>query len=554
MIAIGVLSAVLNILLLGGSIYMMLVYDMVLPSGSLPTLFGLAALLLLVYLVQGVLDFLRGRILLHFAAGVTVELNRDVHALVGLISRLHNTADGLQPVRDLDQIRGFLSGLGPTALVDLPWILFFGGLLFLLHPYIGLTVLGGGTALIALTLLTERLTNGRNNELTTLNATRMQVAETTRRHVEVIAANGMQQRFEDMWSAASTRHLDSQEKLSGAVSALSNLTKMLRMLLQSGVLTVGAILVIDHQASGGVIFASSILSSRALAPVEGAIGNWRGFVAARQSWARLKAMLQSRPEPVAVDMLPAPHATLSVDGLFLAPPGARSMTLQGIDFRLKAGDALAVLGPSGSGKSSLVRAIAGVWPLLQGHVRLDGADITQWPPDRLGAYLGYVPQNAELIAGTIAQNIARFDPAAPAERIVEAARLAGVHDLIVHLPDGYNSEVGVDGLNLSGGQRQRIALAQALYGDPFLIILDEPNSNLDLAGEQALADAIAHSRARGAIVVVVAHRPSVLSSVNLVLLLNAGRAQAFGSAEQLVPQFQAGARSGPVTLPGNTTN
>lgn len=534
MIATFVLSAALNILLLSGSMYMLLVYDMVLPSGSIPTLIGLAILVLAAYIFQGVLDFIRSRVLLHFSAAVDVDLNSDVHTMICLLSRTQASMDSLQPMRDLDQLRQFLAGPGPSALVDLPWMLFFIAILFLLHPYLGITVLVGGMILVFLTFLTEKLTAEKSQRLMQLSGNRQQIADTSRRHAEVLTALGMEGRISGRWRRASGQFLAAQERLNFISSTFSNLTKILRMVLQSAVLTVGAFLVIDQQASGGVIIASSILASRALAPVEAAIANWRGFVGARQGWARLKTLIAAMPETPTDDILPPPEERLQVEAVSLGPPGAERLTVQGVNFSLRAGDALAILGPSGCGKSTLVRAIAGIWPLVSGAVRLDGADLTQWPPDALGRYVGYLPQNVELMTGTVAENIARFDPEAKSEDIIAAAQLAGVHDLILHLPDGYNSQVGADGRALSGGQRQRIGLARALYGNPFLIILDEPNSNLDSSGEEALASALADVRARGAIVVAVAHRPSLLQSVNLILLMKDGRMIAFGPKEKLV--------------------
>lgn len=534
MIATFVLSIALNVLLLSGSLYMMLVYDMVLPSRSVPTLVGGAILVLIAYAFQGVLDFIRSRVLLHFSAAVDVDLSDDVHRLMSLLARTQASMDSHQPMRDLDQLRQFLAGPGPSALVDLPWMLFFIIILFLLHPYLGLAVLIGGAILVFLTFLTERLTADKSQKLMTLAGNRQMVADITRRHAEVLSALGMEGRIGARWRLASGQFLAAQEKLNSVASSLGNLTKILRMVLQSGVLTVGALLVMKEQASGGVIFASSILSSRALAPVEAAIANWRGFVGARQGWARLKNLILSMPETPSVDILATPEKTMVAEEVTLGPPGVDRLTVQGVRFALNAGQGMAILGPSGCGKSTLVRALAGIWPLRSGAVRLDNADLTQWPPETLGRHIGYLPQNVELIAGTVAENIARFDPDATPENIIKAAQLAGVHDLVLHLPDGYNTQVGTDGRALSGGQRQRIGLARALYGDPFLIILDEPNSNLDNLGEEALASAIAEVRARGAIVIAVAHRPSLLASVDLVLLMKDGKSIAFGPKEKLV--------------------
>jgi PrtD family type I secretion system ABC transporter len=535
--SVGIVSAVLNILLLSGSLYMMLVYDMVLPSGSVPTLMGLLMLVVVAYAFQGVLDFVRGRMLIHMAATVDVDLSRDIHALVGVLARGMPNADAMQPVRDLDVIRNFLSGPGPTALVDLPWMFFFIGILFLLHPWLGVTVLIGGAILIGLTMLTERLTKDRNQQLTTLAVSRTLIADTTRRHAEAIRALGMQKRISDRWSETSSRYLAAQEKLTGLASALGGTSKIMRMLMQSAVLTVGALLVMEGKASGGVIFASSILSSRALAPVELAIGNWRGFVAARQAWDRLKRLLERMPQERGSDILPLPTRSLTVEGLALGPPGSNVMTVKSVGFKVLAGEAVAVLGPSGCGKSTLVRGICGLWAPRAGAVRLDDAELSHWPADMIGAQIGYLPQNVELIDGTIAENIARFEPNASSDEVIRAATLAGVHDLVLHMPDGYNTNVGMDGRALSGGQRQRIALARALYRDPFLIVLDEPNSNLDQEGEEALAKAVRAACARGAIVLLVAHRPSILAAVDLVLMMKDGRAVAFGPKEQVVPQL-----------------
>lgn len=355
---------------------------------------------------------------------------------------------------------------------------------------------------------------------------------------------GMEGRMEDRWVQANSQFLAGTEKLSGISSTMSNITKMLRMALQSGVLTVGALLVMAEQASGGVIFASSILASRALAPVEGVIANWRGFVGARQAWARLKKLIVMMPRNSATDILPPPHENITAEKLTLGPPGTGRATVQDVSFGLRAGQSMAILGPSGCGKSTLVRGLTGIWPKADGSIRLDGADLEQRPPEILGRHIGYLPQNVELIAGTVAENIARFDPNAKSEDVIAAARLAGVHDMILHLPDGYNSQVGNDGRALSGGQRQRIGLARALYGDPFLIVLDEPNSNLDSAGEEALGNAITSACARGAIVIAVAHRPSLLESVELILLMKAGRAIAFGPKEKLMPALIAGRPNG----------
>jgi PrtD family type I secretion system ABC transporter len=312
----------------------------------------------------------------------------------------------------------------------------------------------------------------------------------------------------------------------------------LRMMLQSAVLGVGAYLVIIQEASAGIIIASSILSARALAPVDLAIANWKGFVSARQSWHRLSNLLSKLPADDEQMELPKPVATVTVENISVMPPGDRRLVLQDVALRLDKGSALGVVGPSAGGKSSLVRALVGLWPVARGTVRLDGAALNQWPTEMLGRHIGYLPQNVELLSGTIAQNIARFEPDAKAENIIAAARAAGVHDLVLHLPDGYDSDIGESGSMLSAGQRQRVALARALYGDPFLVVLDEPNSNLDAEGEEALTQSIMGVRARGGIVVVVAHRGNVLASVDQMMVINQGRVQFAGPKDEVLAKLR----------------
>ena len=535
--SVAILSAALNILLLGGSLYMMLVYDMVLPSGSVPTLLSLLGMVIVVYAFQGFFELIRGRLLLHLANTVDLSLGRGIHRLIGDLARQAPARDALQPMRDLDQVRGFLAGTGPTALVDMPWMFFFGAVLFLLHPYIGLTVLAGGVILVVITVLNDRLGGSHNRRLAQLGSARHVAAEETRRHADAIHALGMTGRMGERWSQISAQHMAAHARGSHLAAALGGLSKIFRMLLQSLVLTIGALLVMEGKASGGVMIASSILSARALAPVELAIANWRSFTAARESWARLRALLDRGTDGGSRTALPAPARHLTVEGLSVRPAGSERVTVRGVSFSLKAGESVAVLGPSGSGKSTLVRALIGLLSPAGGEVRLDGATLDQWPSETLGRHLGYLPQNVELLAGTVAENIARFEPDAPVDKIFAAARLAGVHDLIVRLPDGYATHAGPDGSSLSAGQRQRIALARALYGDPFLLVLDEPNSNLDAPGEAALAAAVESATARGAIVVIVAHRPTILSAVQLLLVLQDGQVRGFGPKQKLLPQL-----------------
>ena len=538
-VVLGV-SAILNVLLLGGSLYMMMVYDSVLPSRSIPTLVGLAILVMIVYAFQGFFENMRAGMLADVANAVEQKLSGRVQGAISQLALAGQKlpGDGLGPMRDLENVRAFLSS-GAVAMIDLPWILFFLGVLFALHVWLGVTTLVGAVVLFSLTLITNRVMKQPAEQLSQLSAHRNGAAETNLRHVELLTALGMRNRMQQRWGRSNSAYAAAQNKLARSGAALGGLSKMLRLALQSLILTVGALLVLDDKASGGVIFASSILSARALAPVDQAIVNWKGFISARIGWLTLSEMLKRVPAPQPVSLrLPRPERRLEVEKLVVAPPGSRQMTVNGATFQLSAGDACAVIGPSGAGKSSLGRALIGAWRPARGTIRFDGASLDQWDPEHFGEWVGYLPQSVELLDGTIAQNIARFDPDATSEGVLAAAKAAAVHDLITGLPQGYETRVGTDGEALSGGQRQRIGLARALYGDPFFILLDEPNSNLDGEGEAALAAAIASVRKRGGILVVISHRADILGRVSHIMLLRGGRMEAFGPAAEIMARLR----------------
>jgi len=536
-VGVGVMSCMINLLYLTGSLFMLEVYDRVLPSRSVPTLIGLAILAGGMYLAQGVLDLLRGRILGRIGTALDESLNRRVfETMVRLPLVVGSRNEGLQPLRDLDNVRSFLGGLGPGAFFDLPWLPFYLAICFAFHVMIGLTALVGAVILVGLTLVTEYMSRAPAREATGLAARRNDLATTSRRNAEVLVAMGMSGRLTGRWSKANQNYLDGNQRASDIAGGLGAIAKVLRMTLQSAVLAVGAYLVINQQATAGVIIAGSILSARALAPVDLAIAHWKSFVAARQSWHRLNRLLEQMPARAEQMQLQDPSSRLAVEAVSVVPPGDQKVIVQDITFTLEAGHGLGVIGPSGSGKSSLVRALVGVWQPFRGKVRLDGAALDQWSPDILGRHIGYLPQDVELFAGTVAQNISRFDPDASSDAIIAAAKEAGVHQIIIKMRDGYDTQVGEQGTALSAGQAQRVALARALYGDPFLIVLDEPNSNLDTEGDEALTRAIRGARERGAIVVVVAHRPIGIEAVDQLLVLKDGRMQAFGPKEQVLGQ------------------
>lgn len=534
-LAIGVFTAAINLLMLSGSFFMLQVYDRVIPSRSVPTLIGLIVLVTMLYGFQGVLDFIRQRLLVRTARGIDEHLGQYAYqTIVQLPLTAGNARDGLQPVRDLDQIRSFLSSLGPTALFDLPWMPLYLGLCFLFHFWIGMTALVGAILLVALTLFTEVFTRSPVKASAGFGAIRMGLAEGSRRNAEVLRSMGMTARMSQRWSRSNDQYLDAQQKASDVVGGLGATSRVLRMLLQSFVLAVGAYLVINQQASAGVIIASSILTSRALAPVELAIAHWKNFAAARQSWTRLKDVIEKLTSANLPMSLPRPTSSLSVEAVSVAPPGVPRLVVQNASFRLEAGQGLGIIGPSASGKSTLARSLVGVWQVVRGKIRIDGAALDQWNPEALGAHIGYVPQDVELFDGTIAENIARFAVQPDSDDVIDAARQAAIHDMILRLPEGYETRIGEGGSALSAGQRQRVALARALYGSPFLVVLDEPNSNLDAEGDQALTRAIGAVRARGGIVVIVAHRAAALGAVDTVLVMAEGLVQDFGPKDEVL--------------------
>jgi ATP-binding cassette subfamily C protein len=536
-IGVGLMSCIINLLYLTGSIFMLEVYDRVLPSRSVPTLVGLVIIAAGLYLAQGFLDMIRGRILGRIGTSLDEALNSRVFdTVVRLPLTIGARGEGLQPLRDLDNIRSFLGGMGPSAFFDLPWLPLYLAICFAFHVMLGVTALVGAIILVSLTVVTEYMSREPAREAIGLAARRNDLASASRRNAEVMVAMGMAGRLGKRWSETNAKYLAGNQNASDITGGLGAIAKVLRMMLQSAVLGVGAYLVIHQEATAGIIIAGSILSARALAPVDLAIAHWKSFVAARQSWHRLNRLLEQMPQRGIPTQLQTPTSRVSVEAVSMVAPGDQRPIIHDVTFALTAGQGLGVIGPSGSGKSSLIRALVGVWTPVRGKVRLDGAALDQWSPDMLGRHIGYLPQDVELFTGTVAQNISRFDPEARSDDIIAAAKEAGVHEMIIKMRDGYNTEVGEQGSALSAGQAQRVALARALYGDPFLIVLDEPNSNLDTEGDEALTRAVRAARERGAVVVVVAHRPIGIEGVDQILVLKDGRMQAFGPKEQVLAQ------------------
>ncbi len=530
---LGLLSGATNVLALTGSIFMLAVYDRVIPSGSVATLVALGVLALLVYALQGAIDILRGRMLTSLG-----HLIKETQSCRAYDIMVRNAALGdnrsAGAIRDLDQVHAFLSSLGPTALFDLPWLPIYLILCFFFHFYLGLAVTFGALFLVGITLLSNVLTRSPSRELEVHMQRRAALVAEGQGHSEALFAMGMIPSMAMLWRRTDQAIVFFTRRTANISAGLGTLSRVFRTALQSMVLGIGAFLVIQHQATGGIMIAASILSARALAPVELAISHWKNFVAFRQSWDRLNALFRAHPHEVAPFALPRPYRSFSCEQVSVAAPGTQFPVVRNVSFKLKAGEALLILGSTGSGKSSLARALVGVWPMIMGETRLDGELTSRWSSIEKGRFTGYVPQDVGLFEGTIAQNIARFDPGADSDRIIEAAKVAGVDRMIAQLPLGYDTRLGPHGAGLSGGQSQRLALARALYDKAFLVVLDEPNSNLDGEGEAALEQAIAHVKGYGGIVIAIAHRPSFLSTVDHLLVMSRGQARMFGPRDQVM--------------------
>jgi ATP-binding cassette subfamily C protein len=554
---VALMSGGSNVLALTGSIFMLAVYDRVIPSGSVPTLIALGLIALVAFGLQTLIDIFRAQMLTRVGLVFRETLDGRIYDITVRNAATGNYRPG-SAVRDLDSVQGFMSSMGPTALFDLPWLPLYLGICFAFHSTIGLVVTAGMILLVGLTLLAGRAAKRPTLALSEAMALRSNLLNTSQNQAETIQAMGMTGNLARGWNRVGDGISHWNTRLADATNILSTFSKMSRMVLQSVVLAVGAWLVILGDATGGVMIASSILSARALAPIELAIGHWKNFVSARQSWARLSRLLDQNPAEAGRFVPPRPSRDIRCENITLGLTMQRRILVRDVSFTLNAGEALAIVGPTGSGKSTLARALVGLWEPAAGSVRLDGLSIADWPSAVRGSFIGYLPQNVGLFEGTIAQNIARFDSEANDDEIVRVARVAGVHDLISRLPEGYSTLIDESGGGLSGGQVQRIGLARALYGDPALVVLDEPNSNLDTDGDTALAAAIKSLRSRNAMVIVTTHRTGILAEVDRMLLLSNGRMQDFGTRDEVLANLKrerAAAASGAATLgqgPGRT--
>ncbi len=551
--ALLVSSGLINVLTLTGSLFMMQVYDRVLGSQSLATLVGLAAIALFAYVVQGVLDGYRGRILILMGEKFDAEIAPKVNAAnMTLALRSANGAqEALRNTRHVEAIRSFVTGPGPVAMCDLPWLPIYLFVAFILHWSLALVIVLAALFFVWLTYLTDRQSKQPSRTALEAGHQRTQAAETTLRNAEAAHAMGMRRTLADRWRALNETYLLAQRTSATAISDFTITSKTARMILQSIMLGLGAVLAIKGQISAGAIIAASIMSTRALAPIDQAIGSWKPYLAARDAQHALDDLLTRIPAEAEPFELPPPKATLSVTDLTVAIPPMLPLAgqvlsttappdriaLHSVRFDLKAGQILCVIGPSASGKSTLGRALVGIWRARAGSIRLDDAPIAQWSSDSLGRHIGYMPQEAQLFDGTIAENIARFAPDATDAKVLAAAQAAGF-DGHVRGIGGYDRRIGPGGAHLSGGQRQRLGLARALYGDPFLVVLDEPNASLDMDGEAALLAALQGVKARGGITIVIAHNLKVLEAADLVLALDQGQPLVFGDRDRALAHLK----------------
>ncbi|WAG80327.1 type I secretion system permease/ATPase [Metapseudomonas furukawaii] len=529
---VGGFSGVVNLLMLAPAVYMMQVYDRVLASSNVTTLMMLTALILGLYLLMSLLEVVRSTVLIRLGNRMDMSLNKRIFNASFERNLRRAGGNPAQALQDLSQVRQFLTGNGLFAFFDAPWTPIYLLVIFLVHPLLGIITLVGSAILFGLALLTEVVTRGPLMEANQAAMSSGAFANNNLRNTEVIEAMGMLPAIRERWFGSHQRILEKQTLASDRAAYINGVSRFVRVTMQSLILGAGALLAIKGDITAGMMIASSILSGRAMAPVEQAIGVWKQLLSARASWERLNKLLQDFPARKEAMSLPKPLGALSVEQAMTAAPGGVSTILRGINFNLAPGEALGIIGPSAAGKSTLARLLVGVWPAQGGKVRLDGADIFLWNKEELGPSIGYLPQDVELFEGTIAENISRFGEL-DSEAIILAAKRAGVHDMILRFDKGYDTPLAGDGSPLSGGQKQRIALARAIYGDPSLIVLDEPNANLDDLGEAALVEAILDLKKRGKTLVLISHRPSVLSTVDKVLLLRDGGVQLFGPREEV---------------------
>jgi ATP-binding cassette subfamily C exporter for protease/lipase len=532
-LTVGAFSAISNLLMLVPSLYMLQVYDRVLPSRNETTLLMLTVMMLGAYLFMSMLELIRSFVLVRVGAKFDMDMNKRVYTAAFEQNLKTGGGNAGQSLMDLTNIRQFLTGNALFAFFDAPWFPVYLIVIFMFEPSLGVFALCGTIVLVVLAFINERVTHKPLAEANSMAIASSTLATNNLRNAEVIESMGMLPNLMGRWMKLHSRFLKLQADASEKAGKIAAVTKFVQVSLQSLVLGYGALLAVEGKITSGMMIAASILVGRALQPVQQVIGVWKSYSSTRSAYERLLKLLEDNPERPAGMPLPKPAGTMAIEAVTAAPPGAKVPVLKGLSFAIAAGDVLGVIGPSGSGKSTLARLLVGIWPAAVGKVRLDGADIFQWNKAELGPHIGYLPQDIELFGGTVSENIARFGTIDP-DQVVLAAKRAGVHDMILHMANGYDTKLGDGGIGLSGGQRQRLGLARALYGDPTVIVLDEPNSNLDDVGEQALLQAINDLRQRGKTIVLITHRTNVIGATNKLLLLRDGVAAAFGPTRDVL--------------------
>jgi len=533
---IGVFSAVINMLMLMPAIYMLQLYDSVLTSRNETTLLMLTLIMLGAYIFMGALEYVRTFVLIRVGAQLDTKLNKRVYTAAFEQSLKQGDGNAGQSLKDLTSIRQFMTGNALFAFFDAPWFPIYIFVIFIFHPWLGVFALCGTAVLIILAYINEKISRKPLEEANSMAIVSTNMASNNLRNAEVIEAMGMLPNLQARWYKLHSKFLNLQAEASEKSGVVTAISKSSTVALQSLMLGLGALLVLENEISPGMMIAGSILLGRAIAPVQLLISVWKQFGSTRSAYERLTKLLENNPEREAGMTLPKPLGNISVENVTAAPPGSKVAVIKGLKFSISAGEVLGVIGPSGSGKSTLARLLVGVWPSAGGKVRLDGADVYMWNKDELGSHVGYLPQDIELFSGTVSENIARFGEI-DADKVILAAKRAGVHEMILNMPEGYDSTLGDGGAGLSGGQKQRLGLARAMYDDPSVIVLDEPNSNLDDIGEQALLAALIDLRQRGKTIVLITHRTSIISVTNKLLLLHDGTAKMFGPTNQVLAEL-----------------
>jgi len=533
----GFFSMFINILMLVPTLYMLQLYGRVVTSRSEETLIMLTGIVVVLFITLGLLQIVRSRVLIRISNKMDKQLNKRVFDSLFKLAEKHPNKASTAPLNDLAQIRQFMTGSGLFAFFDAPWLPIYVSVLFMFHPDYGYFSLGAIAILLTITILNEFSTKGKLKEANKFNSEATMYVSSNLRNAEVIHAMGMKDNIRAIWQEKHFNFLNAQSKASASASIWANTSKITRMMLQSLMLGLGGYLAITNQVNSGMMIAGSIMLGRALAPLDLMVNTWKQFSGARTSYVRLNELLDNFPKEKEYMELPAPSGEIILEQVVVIPPNGKEPSIKGISMIMKKGDVVGVIGPSAAGKSSLARAILGLWPLHNGKVRLDKADISQWDKVALGKHIGYLPQDIELFQGTVSENIARFGEIDP-KKIVEAAQKANVHEMILKLPDGYDTKIGVGGSSLSGGQRQRIGFVRAIYDNPVLVVLDEPNSNLDELGEQGLIQAINSLKANGSTVIIITHRPSILQVTNKLVVMKNGLLEMYGSTNEVLAKLR----------------